>query len=536
MGYRINGKDFTFFWRSISKLVLLLFSIIYLLMSNIFPRIRSCAIIALLGCIFISGFAQDNTIRHKVKAGETIYSISTKYGLTAKDITKANPGLDPNSLKAGAFITIPSKDYFKEGNCREMHKVKRKETLWGIAHDYGITVDELVKANPEISSSDFKLKKGTFVCIPYPKDSADTIKVAPKAISHPLPKLSISLILPLKGKGIEVERSVEFTRGFLMAVKAMKEDGKDIDIYIHNETPNASGLSEFLSLSAKNGVQLLVGPLYPNNFGTLARWARDNGMKCLIPFSSKAVEVENIPNVYLLNAPENYKATFAASLFIGTFKNTTKAIFIQTENGNERAFQKNMRTLLVDKGYDTATLTEGFTEAQLKSELSNTGTTVIIPDASTKDGAIAATEIVANQRIANPGKPIALIGYPEWQETAKSIRTKLHAADTYIISNFFYNPYSNLTKAFENEYKVWFGTPMLDFYPRMAILGYDAGINFMSGLSAYGMEFTTQKVEKIPYQSDMHFVKAEKNGGYINDCIQFIHYRSNNVIEKISPR
>ncbi len=52
---------------------------------------------------------------------------------------------------------------------KEMHKVKRKETLFGIARDNGITVDELIEANPEMKQPDYKLKKGDYIFIPYPK-------------------------------------------------------------------------------------------------------------------------------------------------------------------------------------------------------------------------------------------------------------------------------------------------------------------------------------------------------------------------------
>lgn len=509
-------------------------------MKNTFQLLMRCFVAALM-LISTNAFAQDNTIRHNVKAGETIYSISTKYGIDANDLMKANPGLTAQTLKAGKDIIIPSEDYFKQSGCKEMHKVKRKETLWGIAHDYGITVDELAKANPEISSPGFKLKKGTFLCIPYPATNSTTTPAKPatesKAITaHPLPRLSVALVLPLRGNGVEVKRSVEFTRGFLMAVKSMKETGKDIDVFIHNESPDGKGMSEALAASAKHNVQLIVGPLYPSHFGQVARWAKNNGAKCLIPFSSKAEEVESIPNVYLLNAPENHKAEFAASLFSATFKKPVKALFIQTKGGNERGFQTDLRRMLVEKGYEAATLAEGFTQTQLASSLDASGTTVIIPDASTREGAVQASQIVARLRAAHPSKAIALMGYPEWQEMAKGIRPDLHSANTYIVSNFFYNPYSDLTKAFENEYKAWFSTPLLDFYPRMAMLGYDAGIDFMYGLLTYGMEFSTQEVDKISYQSDIHYVKNGSKGGYVNDCVQFIHYRPDNIIEKIAPK
>ena len=41
---------------------------------------------------------------------------------------------------------------------RDMHKVKKKETLYSISRDYGITLEELIQANPEMASPDYKLK------------------------------------------------------------------------------------------------------------------------------------------------------------------------------------------------------------------------------------------------------------------------------------------------------------------------------------------------------------------------------------------
>ena len=43
---------------------------------------------------------------------------------------------------------------------KEMHKVKRKETIFGIARENGLTVQELIDANPEMNSPGYELKKG----------------------------------------------------------------------------------------------------------------------------------------------------------------------------------------------------------------------------------------------------------------------------------------------------------------------------------------------------------------------------------------
>lgn len=47
-----------------------------------------------------------------------------------------------------------------------VHKVKKKETVFGIAKEYGVTIDELRNANPFMREPDFVLKKGMSVNIP----------------------------------------------------------------------------------------------------------------------------------------------------------------------------------------------------------------------------------------------------------------------------------------------------------------------------------------------------------------------------------
>lgn len=45
---------------------------------------------------------------HTVTKGQTFWSISRKYNMTVKDLERANPGIDPNRLKIGARLVIPS--------------------------------------------------------------------------------------------------------------------------------------------------------------------------------------------------------------------------------------------------------------------------------------------------------------------------------------------------------------------------------------------------------------------------------------------
>ena len=52
---------------------------------------------------------------------------------------------------------------------RSTHKVKRKETIFGIARMYDLSIEDLIKANPEMKEPGYELKKGAVLNIPYTK-------------------------------------------------------------------------------------------------------------------------------------------------------------------------------------------------------------------------------------------------------------------------------------------------------------------------------------------------------------------------------
>ena len=55
---------------------------------------------------------------------------------------------------------------------RDIYKVKKKDTLFGIARQYGLSLPELMDANPEMKQEGYALKKGALLFIPYAKPEA----------------------------------------------------------------------------------------------------------------------------------------------------------------------------------------------------------------------------------------------------------------------------------------------------------------------------------------------------------------------------
>lgn len=87
---------------------------------------------------------------HFVQGGNTLYGIHKLYNTPIEVIIKSNPGVE-KGLTEGQRILIPVEGSIGLEKTLALHKVKAKETVYGIARDYNCTPEELTELNPEIS-------------------------------------------------------------------------------------------------------------------------------------------------------------------------------------------------------------------------------------------------------------------------------------------------------------------------------------------------------------------------------------------------
>ncbi|MDN3492484.1 lytic transglycosylase [Winogradskyella bathintestinalis] len=128
-------------------------------------------ILTIILIVFAIGLNAQNYIEHTVKPGETIQTIAKEYLVTPFDIYALNPDakrkfqpntvlIIPNSKVKNDSIIEDSKNLIGYKN----HKVRRKETLYGLAQEYNVSEEELKKANRFLYSEN--LKKGDKIRIP----------------------------------------------------------------------------------------------------------------------------------------------------------------------------------------------------------------------------------------------------------------------------------------------------------------------------------------------------------------------------------
>lgn len=100
---------------------------------------------------------------YKVDQGDTLYSISRKYGLTVRDLMRSNPFVNVYNLQVGEELCIP----VALGNPPEgarPYVVKRDDTVLSILKQNRVTFEELARLNRSVAV--LKLPAGTVLLIP----------------------------------------------------------------------------------------------------------------------------------------------------------------------------------------------------------------------------------------------------------------------------------------------------------------------------------------------------------------------------------
>ena len=85
----------------------------------------------------------DRATEYIVRRGDTLYSLARRFGVTVTDIQRAS-GLAGDAIRAGMSITIPPRS---AAVGTRTYTVRAGDTLYSLAHTYGISVDDIRRAN-----------------------------------------------------------------------------------------------------------------------------------------------------------------------------------------------------------------------------------------------------------------------------------------------------------------------------------------------------------------------------------------------------
>lgn len=130
-------------------------------------------------------------IVHRVEAGQTLFAISRSYAVPVDALMQANPGSEVG-LGIGQELLVP-RDAVVRKEARTapimlrdgelQHTVAKRETLFGIARNYGVDINALLERNPELNAS---LREGMIVVVPMGEVTGQPESVVRPAVAEEL--------------------------------------------------------------------------------------------------------------------------------------------------------------------------------------------------------------------------------------------------------------------------------------------------------------------------------------------------------------
>jgi len=430
---------------------------------------------------------------------------------------------------------------------RDMYQVKKKDTIFGIAKNYGLTVDELINANPEMKVAGYELKKGDYIFIPYPANTdpkAATTKAAATPHSQTVAKttqsqtaktIKVGVVLPLHDVDGDGKRMTEYYRGFLMGCDSLKQQGYSIDVHAWNVPADADIRPTLQDASIRN-CDVIFGPLYTKQVKPLSDFCKGAGIKLVIPFSIWGDEVSRNSEIFQVYQSLDELNNASIDAFISRFGNQ-HPVFIDCNDSTSKKgiFTFGLRNRLNARGVKYSITNLKSNEELFSKAFSRTQPNVVVLNTGRSPELTVAIAKLKALVASNPGVMVSLFGYTEWLMYTRNNLDNFYKFNTHIPSTFYYNPLSAKTQHLENGYRRWFGLETLYALPKFALMGYDHAQFFIRGLYKYGKAFNGTKPQNVytPLQTPLDF-KRVGSGGMQNRAFMLVRYTNDKKIELIN--
>lgn len=534
---------------------------------------------------------------HKLQAGETVYSLSRKYGVSENDIILSNPGIEINKLPLSSEIAIPKKDFMTQKQKFEdqdyvYHKVVRGETLSSIARSYGVSLRDLRRENrdvrfpqvgsyiriPRTAKLAVKPERVTITPDSLPAEDTARIQVLPDVVTQVTQlhgTINVAVMLPfylkenasrieidssrwVKGKRVYrvINRSddwiyprslgfVEMYCGILLAADTLRSLGLNINLNVFDIRNDTTEMIRLIHSGKLDKMDLIIGPAYSGNLSIVASYAGQRGIPVVSPVQLQNNRVLKGNPTLFITIPTLEISQKAISGKIANYYDHNYVFIYSTapEASESTAEFKNM--IFDELSYRVPLENVKFKELAYisRSVLGKDSINRLGQSLSNRmknvaivasDDPPAMSEIIMDLFNLSKKYDLKVFGYPD-------VRTLDNLDPRYFfdLGMMIYVPSwidfaQNDIKKFNSDYRRIFKTEPGEM--SYAWAGYDIAYYFMSGIALHGRQFLDNPEIHNPdlLQTRFDFRRDSSSDGYENKHLFLIRYSNNYEIELIS--
>jgi LysM repeat protein len=541
-------------------------------------------------------------IYHKLNPGETIYFLSKSFGVSENDIVQSNPGIDINKLPVGSEIAIPKKQFMSNREKFDdqekpvfFHKVENGESLSSIAERYGVSVREIRKANrdlrfPQVGDSlripGMKLPEKQEVS-PVAADTAMVVvpeqwtqAERPEAYT-PLTKLSgsinVAVLLPFYLKEnsarMEIDSSasargkklykvtkrnddwiypgsydfIEMYNGILMAADTLRSLGMDVNIHAWDIKDDTVGITRLIDSGKLEGMDLIIGPVYSGNLSLVAEYAKRLGIPVVspVPLYNNYVLKDN-PEVFLASSSLGIAQQKLAKM-ISRYPDHNIVFIHADTTGVEPAVQNFKRLILEELSsripfedirfkeflFYSRSMFDNDSINRLAHALSEQTKNIVV--IASEDAPVISETIIDIHSLSRR-YDLKVFGYPAMRDIDNLDPKYFFDLDLMLYTPYWIDYSRQDVRQFNSDYrKIFLTEPGEKSY---AWQGYDIARYFISGLALHGKEFLIHPEIHHPelLQTDFDFERKTATDGFENRNLILIRYTRDYEVKRIDEK
>ena len=537
---------------------------------------------------------------HIVQRGETLYGIARLYDLDESDLVEANRGVNATTLRPGMRLTIPAKGeseqepaYNEEGLA--YHKVKRRETLYSIARYYGIAVQEIRVANPELGWGGPKTDQVIRIPVPqvidHPETAMDTIPddsiqfvesdtiledytYEESVFEHddPFRTYRIAFFIPfdfqvpepldslikdvesitrrnriieryrMEEKVPQAVNFLEFFQGSLIAIDSLRETGMKLDVRFFDTKKSMDHTLSLLMDDDLEDFDLFIGPFYPFNLEIISAFASKYKIPLVTPYYNELDLVRSNPYLFQLSPSMELEYREVARLVAS--KHMYNIVYVREEDSLNVEKHDYFKELIFD-GFVDYRPTEPIPFKEVVQKLEHTDeiihslskdkkNLVIVP---TRNEALA-SRVVSSLFFQLKDYEIEVIGAPFWTEFSSIDYRYFHELSLIFYSSFWVDYLDPEIDDYMSKYRNHFYNEPESTTRKginYGIIGYDMTFYFTNALRLYGSRFILSLEDYQPglVQDSFRFRRVTNAGGYENSHITFYQFSPDMSIQEI---
>ena len=520
---------------------------------------------------------------YTVQKSEGFYAISQRFGVPQATIIEANPNIE-NGLQLGQIIKVPVVENPTVNTAKEENKkpdfpvktytIRPKDTLYSLSNKYKVSVDDILKVNPwattlsigeklyipdsvaikkELKKQETELLKAqtkkyselakqAFTNNDTAENQIDTLATlvdSELGLDEVISKnysgnFKVAILLPFmldaQKRDASMERFVDFYKGCIIAADSLSKLGFDIDLYAFDIGKTHSQITAVLGNHTLKNMDLIIGPAYQSQVSYIAKFAGENKIRTVIPFSSNVPEIETNKYLYQVVSPQKELFPALSEKFCELFKDK-HVIISQTASFttyNKSEFTDLLLPQLKKNEIEYTFIDDYKIAAKIDSIAALVEEDIIFLTPSSNEVLL---NKLGEQLELVTSKKVSVFAFPEW---SGYLIDELYSLPVYSFTSYYTNYGDSRTKRFFSLFIDKFGVPTVQQTPNYALFGFDIFQFFIWNMNSYGKRFD-KHLEYISHKGiQMNFAFAKKNiGGYSNlgFILQEINSKGLNIIE-----